>query len=189
MIRRLLKGERVTHEGMVRVHDAKVWSLPESPPPIYVAALSPETAGWGGTWADGLITVNQPEERLRKIIDAFRQTAGDKPLLLQVHVCWAEDEDRAADLALKRWCGNMLPGPLAQDIRLAEHFDMAAGFVRPEDVSRAVDVSSDPGWHAANLVRYAELGFSTLNVHHVGPTQEEFVDFFGDKVLPELRTA
>ncbi|HVL50865.1 MAG TPA: TIGR03885 family FMN-dependent LLM class oxidoreductase [Actinomycetota bacterium] len=189
VIRRLLTGERVTHEGLVRVHDAKVWSLPDSPPPLYIAALSPETARWGGTWADGLITVNQPEERLRRIVEAFRETAGDKPLLLQVHLCWAEDEDRAVDLALKSWRGNMLPGPLAQDVRLAEHFDMAAGFVRPEDVRKAVDISSEAGWHADNLARYADLGFSTINLHHVASTQEEFVDFFGAKVLPELETA
>lgn len=188
VIRRLLDGERVTHEGMVTVHEAKLWTRPKSPPPLYVPALSPETARWAGSWADGLITVNQPEEDLRRMIDAFHDTAGDKPLLLQVHVCWAEDEDRAAELALESWRGNLLPGPIAQDIRLADHFDMAAKFIRQEDVAKTVDISSDPGWHTANLVRYFELGFSTINVHHVGPTQEEFIDFFGNKVLPQLGT-
>ncbi|HEX2054426.1 MAG TPA: TIGR03885 family FMN-dependent LLM class oxidoreductase [Actinomycetota bacterium] len=189
VIRRLLDGERVTYDGMVTVHDAKVWSRPETPPPLYVAALSPETARWAGTWADGLITVNQPEERMRAVADAFHETAGEKPLLLQVHVCWAENEDTAAEMALESWKGNMLPGPVAQDVRLAEHFDMAAQFIKQEDVSSVVDVSSDPGWHADNLLRYAGLGFSILNVHHVGPTQEQFVDFFGDKVLPQIRIA
>ncbi len=190
VIRALLAGERVTHEGLVRVHDAKVWSLPSEPPPLYAAALSPETAGWAGSWADGLITVNQPEDKLREIIDAFRQGGGEgKPLLLQIHVCWADDEDAAAEMALECWKGNMLPGPIAQDIRLAEHFDMAAGFVRKEDVGRSVDISSDPSWHAANLERYAGLGFSVLNLHQVGPNQEDFVDVFGDKVLPQLRAA
>lgn len=186
VIRRLLAGERVTHEGMVTVHEARVWSLPAQPPPLYVPALTPETARWGGTWADGLITVNQPEDKLQAIAEAFHETAGDKPLLLQVHVCWAEDEDLAAEMALQSWRGNMLPGAIAQDVRLAEHFDMAAQFIRREDVGKVVDVSSDPAWHADNLSRYGSLGFSTLNVHHVGPTQEEFVDFFGDKVLPQV---
>jgi probable non-F420 flavinoid oxidoreductase len=190
VIRALLAGERVTHEGLVRVYDAKVWSLPPEPPPLYAAALSPETAGWAGSWADGLITVNQPDDKLREIVDAFRQGGGEgKPLLLQIHVCWAADEEAAAEMALESWKGNMLPGPLAQDIRLAEHFDMAADFVRKEDVARSVDISSDPGWHAANLERYAGLGFSVLNVHQVGPNQEEFVDVFGDKVLPQLKAA
>jgi probable non-F420 flavinoid oxidoreductase len=186
VIRRLLAGERVTHDGLVTVHEAKIWSLPAKPPPLYCAALSVETARWAGTWADGLITVNQPEPQLRAIAEAFADQGGDKPLLLQVHVCWAEDTESAEKMALESWRGNMLPGPLAQDIRLAEHFDMAAKFIRAEDVVKTVDISSDAAWHADNLERYAELGFSTINVHQVAGNQEEFIDFFGDKVLPRI---
>ncbi len=186
VIRRLLAGERVTHDGLVTVHEAKVWSLPAKPPPLYAAALSVETARWAGIWADGLITVNQPEETLKAIIDAFREAAGDKPLLLQVHVCWADDEDTAEKMALEAWKGNMMPGPLAQDIRLAEHFDMAAKFIRAEDVRKTVNISSDAAWHAENLQRYADFGFSNINIHQVGQNQEEFIDFFGDKVLPQI---
>lgn len=186
VIRRLLAGERVTHDGLVTVHEAKIWSLPAKPPPLYAAALSVETARWAGAWADGLITVNQPEDKLREMIDAFREVAGDKPLLLQVHVCWDEDDEAAERMALEAWKGNMLPGPLAQDIRLAEHFDMAAKFIRAEDVRKTVDISSDAAWHAENLERYSELGFSTINIHQVGRNQEEFIDFFGDKVLPQI---
>lgn len=187
IIRRLLAGERVTHEGLVRVHDAKVWSRPQSPPPLYAAALSPATARWAGGWANGLITVNQSKDKLREIVDAFRESAGDKPLLLQVHLCWAPGKDRAAEMALESWRGNMLPGPIAQDIRLAEHFDMATGFVRQEDVEGCVDISSDASWHSDNLARYAGLGFSAINLHQVGPNQEEFIDFFGERVLPQTR--
>lgn len=190
VIRRLLDGERVTHQGMVRVSEAKVWSLPETPPPLYAAALSPETAGWAGAWADGLITVNQPKDRLRAVTDAFRRGGGDgKPLLLQVHLCWADEEDTAAGMALECWRGNMMPGALAQEIRLAEHFDMAAEFIRREDVLQAVEVSSEPGRHADNLAGYAELGFSVINLHQVGRNQEEFIEVFGDKVLPQLGSA
>lgn len=189
VIRRLLAGERVTHDGLVTVHEARVWSLPAKPPPLYGAALTPETANWAGTWADGLITVNQPEDRLREIIDAFHDTAGDKPLLLQVHVCWAEDEDEAQKMALESWKGNMLPGPIAQDIRLAEQFDLAAQFIRAEDVVKTVDISSEASWHADNLELYAALGFSTINVHQVAQNQEAFIDFFGNKVLPQIKGA
>ena len=190
VIRRLLAGERVTHDGLVTVHEAKVWSLPAKPPPLYAAALSPETARWAGTWADGMITVNQSEPQLRQITEAFYETAGrDKPLLLQVHVCWAEDDEAAEKMALESWRGNMLPSPIAQDVRLAEHFDMAAKFIRSEDVGETVDISSDPAWHVDNLQRYAELGFSAINVHQVGPNQEAFIDVFGEKVLPAIRGA
>jgi probable non-F420 flavinoid oxidoreductase len=187
IIRRLLAGERVTQEGLVKVHEAKVWSLPEESPPLIAAALSRETARWAGSWGDGLITVNQPEDKLRQIIEAFRETAGDKPLMLQVHLSWAESEEEAVGAAHRQWRGNVFPGPLAEDLRLAEQFDAAATFVRPEDMRKSVDISSDPSWHVDNLARYADLGFTTVFCHNVGENQEEFIDVFGEKVLPQLR--
>jgi len=188
VIRRLLAGERVTHEGLVTVHEAKVWSLPETPPPLIAAALSPETAAWAASWADGLITVNQSEEALRRIVDAFEQEAGpDKPLMLQVHLGWSENEADALADAHRQWRGNLLPGPVGQELRLAEQFDLAAKFIGPEDLCDSVDISADLGWHADNLARYEELGFDTLMLHNVGTNQEAFIDAFAGKVLPQLR--
>lgn len=188
VIRRLLAGERVTHRGLVTVVEAKVWSLPKKPPPLMAAALSPETAGWAASWADGLITVNQPEETLRRIVDAFEEKAGpDKPLMLQIHLSWSENEADALAEAHRQWRGNLLPGPVGQDLKLAEQFDMAAQFVGPEDMRTGVDISSDLSWHADNLARYEELGFDTLMCHNVGTNQEAFIDAFGEKVLPQLR--
>jgi hypothetical protein len=50
-------------------------------------------------------------------------------------------------------------------------------------------VSSDLGWHTAQLAEFAALGFDEIAIHHVGQDQAEFLDAFGGKVLPQLRTA
>ena len=60
VIRALLRGEEVSHDGHVRVDRARLWTLPATPPPLVGAALSEETARWCGGWADGLITVRVP---------------------------------------------------------------------------------------------------------------------------------
>ena len=44
VIRALLRGEEVTHDGRVRVDRARVWSLPESIPALFGAAVGEETA-------------------------------------------------------------------------------------------------------------------------------------------------
>src|SRR5918995_5676032 len=94
IIRALLRGEEVTHHGLVTVDRALVWSLPVTTPQLFGAAVSEETARTVGGWADGLITVNQPLEQLRRVIDAFREGGGDgKPVAVQVHLSWAEDEE------------------------------------------------------------------------------------------------
>src|SRR5918993_1360234 len=61
VMRALFAGEEVNHDGLVTVDRARLWTRPEQPPPLLGAAVSVETARWVAGWADGLITVNQPE--------------------------------------------------------------------------------------------------------------------------------
>lgn len=71
VMRRLLAGEEVTHYGLITVDEAKVWSRPVTPPPLYAAAVSAESAATAATWADGLITVVQPRDVLREVLDRW----------------------------------------------------------------------------------------------------------------------
>ena len=48
VIRALLAGETVSRDGLVKVDRARLWTLPEEPPKLIGAAISPETAAWVG---------------------------------------------------------------------------------------------------------------------------------------------
>ena len=188
VIRALLAGEEVTHHGLVTVDRARLWSRPSTPPGLYGAAVSEATARTVGSWADGLITVNQPADALRRVLAAFREGGGDgKPALLQVHLSWAESEDEALAIAHDQWRSNVFSSELNWNLELPEQFDAAATHVRPEDVCSSVLVSADPSRHAAELRALADLGFDGIYLHHVGQEQDGFLDTFGAKVLPELR--
>jgi probable non-F420 flavinoid oxidoreductase len=187
IIRALLAGEEVSHDGLVTVDRARLWTRPEQVPPLFGAAVSPETAAWCATWADGMITVNAPPERLRKVVSAYRDAGGRGPLALQVHLSWAPDEETAAQIAYHQWRGNVFGPPVSWDLELVEHFDLLSEQVTVEQVARAVNVSSDPGRHVAWLAGYAELGFDQIYLHHVGQHLAGFIDTFGSRVLPELR--
>jgi probable non-F420 flavinoid oxidoreductase len=188
VIRALLRGEEVTHHGLIDVDRARLWDRPQSPPMLVGAAVSPQTARRVGGWADALITVNQPLDVLREVFAAFRDGGGDdKPIYLQVHLSWAEDESVAETAAHEQWRSNVFDSNLAWNLELPEQFDAAARFVSPFDVREVVLVSSDLGRHADWLQEYVALGVDSLYLHHVGQTQHAFIDAFGDKVLPELR--
>lgn len=187
VMRALLAGEEVTHDGLIRVDRARLWSLPERVPELIGAAVSARTAGVVGTWADGLITINQPIDTLRTVLDSFRQAGGDgKPVHVQVHLSWDEDEDRALAIAHDQWRTNVFSSDLGWNLELPAQFDAAAEYVRPEDMRSAVLVSSDLGQITAKLQAIVELGVDGLALHHVGQEQERFIDAFGSKVLPEL---
>lgn len=187
VMRALLAGEEVTHHGLVSVDRARVWVRSPSPPALIGAAVSEATARRVGGWGDGLITVNQPVDRLRRVLDAFREGGGEgKPAYLQIHLSWHEDEDTALALAHDQWRSNVFGSSLAWELETTTQFDTAASFVRPEDVKDAVLVSSDPGRHVDWLGERAGLGFDGLYLHHVGQDQKSFIETFGSRVIPEL---
>jgi probable non-F420 flavinoid oxidoreductase len=187
VMRALFAGEVVDHDGLVRVDRARLWTLPSEPPPLIGAAVSPETAAWAGSWADGLITINQPREQLERVLAAFRDNGGaDKIAAVQVHLSWAPDEDDALGIAHHQWRTNVFSPPLCWDLATVEQFDEAARHVRAEDVRQAALVSSDLGRHAAWLRDLSELGWEAIYLHHVGRDQGAFIEAFGEHVLPQL---
>ena len=188
IIRALWAGETVTHKGLLRVEDAKLYDLPAEPPKIVGAALSPETARWMGGWADGLITVVGERESMRKIIDAFREGGGEgKPLFLQAQLAFAKSEKDALREAWEQWRSVQFPSPVLASLRMPAEFDAAGEYVAPEDIHKKVRVSDSLDQHAEWLAADAEMGFEEINLHNiVRSEQERFIDVFGERVLPQL---
>lgn len=186
VIRRMLTGEEVSHDGLVTVDRARLWTLPDPVPDLVGPAVGAATASVAGTWADGLITVNQPHDRLRAVLDAYRSAGGPGPARLQVHLSWAMTDGEAEALAHDQWRSNVFPPPACWDIDSTAVFDAVSEHVTPEQVRETVLVSSDTGQHAAWLGEFLDLGFDELYLHHVGQEQDAFIDAFGDKVLPQL---
>ncbi|MFF0820432.1 TIGR03885 family FMN-dependent LLM class oxidoreductase [Micromonospora haikouensis] len=189
VIRALLAGEEVSHDGLVTVDRAKLWTRPEQPPALIGAAVSVATARWCAQWADGLITVNAPTGHLREMIDAYRDAGGRGPLHLQVHVSWAPEQAEAEAIAYDQWRSNVFAPPVCWDLETAEHFDVVSADVPLAKVASTVNVSADLGRHVGWLQEYVELGFDQIALHHVGQQQRAFIDTFGAQVLPKLRAA
>jgi probable non-F420 flavinoid oxidoreductase len=186
VIRALLAGREVSHDGLVTVDRARLWTRPEQSPDLVGAAVSVETARWCAEWADGLITVAAAPPKLRQVAEAYRAAGGRGRLRLQVHLSYATRDDEALQIAYEQWRSNVFAPPVCWDLELIEHFDEAARHVLPEQMHDSVRISADPAQHAAWLQEYAELGFDEIYLHHVGKRQEEFIDVFGTKVLPQL---
>jgi coenzyme F420-dependent glucose-6-phosphate dehydrogenase len=188
IMRRLWRGETVTHRGLVTVIDARVYSLPDTPPRLVGAAITPETARWMGEWADALITVSQAREKMEAVIGAFRENGGEgKQVLLQTKHSFAPTDDEALDEAWEQWRTNVFPSSIAADLVLPAHFEAAAEFVTRETVRDAVRVSSRIEEHVEWLRSDIELGVDEIYVHNVNRRQREFIEAFGNDVLPALR--
>jgi probable non-F420 flavinoid oxidoreductase len=186
VIRALLAGEEVSHEGLVTVDRARIWTLPERPPALIAPAVTVATARRAAEWADGLVTVNQPHDTLREMVAAYRDAGGRGKLVLQLHLSYDPDPERALAVAFEQWRNGVFGPPLSWDLDAPQAFDQAAAHVSPADVAEVVRVSGDLGQHAAWIDEYAELGFDEIYLHHVGVEQRGFLDAFGEHVLPQV---
>jgi probable non-F420 flavinoid oxidoreductase len=189
VMRALWDGQEVNRKGPVTVERARLYSRPMQPLPVFAAALSEETARWAAGWADGLITVSTMDDKSRKVIEAFRDGGGaGKPVHLQVKLSYAGTEDEALDGAFEQWKTNILAAPISEELRTPGQFAAAARHVRPEDVREHVRVSADVEQHLAWLREDLALGVDQLYLHNVNRGQTRFIDDFGARVLPALRS-
>lgn len=186
IIRALLDGEEVTHDGLVTVDRAKLWDLPEERPNLIAPVVSPESAPRVALWGDGMITINQPTETLRRIIDGYRDAGGRGPINLQVHLSWAHSREEAERLAMHQWSTNVFSAPICWDVDTVAGFDELARHVTLDSVAKSVVISEDLGRHREQIAEYFEMGFDDIYLHYVGQHQQEYLDTFGEHVLPEF---
>lgn len=188
IIRELLEGKTVTYQGHVCVNEARLYTLPSSRPPLYGAALTEETAYWMGSWAEGMLTVNHPLEKLRQVIKQFRDGGGHgKPIYVKVQLSYSRDESKAYSGALDQWRTNVLDGAMLAELWKPEQFDAVSAFVGPDEMKRSVNISSHSSQHAEWLKAYLSLGVDGLILHNVNRDQHTFIEDFGRFVLPEIR--
>jgi alkanesulfonate monooxygenase SsuD/methylene tetrahydromethanopterin reductase-like flavin-dependent oxidoreductase (luciferase family) len=170
----------------------RLWTMPDAPPPIYVATAGPITAKRTGQVAQGLITVGAPEGKLdliRARCEDGRREAGldtsDFRYILQLHVSWAETDDKAMSNAMEQWPNGGMKFPKA-DIRSPLDFEQISRLVRKEDFEGRMLISSDLEAHRKEIQRFADMGFHKIYLHNVGRNQKEFVEAFGREVLPKI---
>jgi coenzyme F420-dependent glucose-6-phosphate dehydrogenase len=184
VIRLLWQGGYQSHEGKhYRVEEARIYTLPEEPPPIVVAAGKKGAAELAGRLGDGLVAVAPEEE----IVQAFEAAGGSgKPRYGQVTVCWAESDQEARRTAHEWWPNAAIQGDLSQELPLPRHFEQAAAGVSEDDVAEMVVCGPDPGAHLEKIREFADAGFDHVYVHQVGPDQEGFLSFYEREVLPRV---
>ena len=190
VMRALWRGEEVSHDGAICIDRARLYTLPPRPPPVFAAALTPATARWAGSWADGLVMVSGPPGQMRPIIDAFRGAAGKAlPVYVQAKVAYApppHGESAARAMAYAQWRTNLFDSATAADLATPAEFEARAVNVQPAKLDGAVRISSDLGRHAAWVAQDFELGADRVFIHNVGTNQQEALVAFAARVLPQF---
>ena len=181
VIRSLWQGGQRSHHGShYTVENARVYDLPDEPPPILVSGFGPKAIELAARIGDGFCTTSPDKDA----IDLYRSEGGSGPVHAGTKVCFMADVDEARATAHRLWPNEALPGELAQVLPTPAHFEQACELVEPEML--VTPVGPDIETHVESLTQYRDAGVDELFVQQIGPEQDAFFDTWAREVLPRF---
>ena len=184
VIRGLWQGELYSHRGKhYTVEGARLYTLPDAPPPVIVSGAGPKATELAGRIGDGYWGMAPDAE----LVQTFERAGGSGPRYAQITVCWAKDEATGRRTAREIWPNSGLGGQLAQELALPSYFEDAVAPLSEEQVTEHLPCGPDPQPYLEAVQTYREAGFDHLYFHQIGPDQDGFFAFAENELLPKLR--
>jgi coenzyme F420-dependent glucose-6-phosphate dehydrogenase len=188
VIRLLWQGGVKSHRGRhYTVEDARLYTLPESPPDLMVAASKPHAAEVAARLGDAMINVEVDRELIRR----FEHAGGsrDAAKYVELSVCWAKDEKQARKTAHEVWALAALGGPLFNELKQPSHFECAFEPISEDMVAEVVTCGPDPRRFLDAIEKAHRAGYTHVCLHQIGPEQQQFIEFAERELLPVLEAS
>ncbi|MBE1583522.1 LLM class F420-dependent oxidoreductase [Nonomuraea angiospora] len=185
VMRRLWSGELTTHRGKhYSVDNARLYTLPDQPPPVYISGFGNKSVQLAGRIGDGYICTGPAAD----LVKLFRESGGaGKPTQGGLKVCHADDEAAARKTVHRLWPTEGLKGEASQLLPLPRHFEQLAEMVSEEEATASIPCGPDPEAHVQAIQKYVDAGFDEVYVSQIGTEQDAFFEFYAREVLPRLR--
>ena len=184
VIRELWEGGLYSHRGAhYTVENARLYSVPDSPPPVIVSGGGQKAAELAGRIGDGFWGMGPNAE----LVETYRKAGGEGPAYAQVTCCWGTDEAAARRTAFEIWPNAGLTGQLAQELTLPSYFEAACEPLTEEKVTGSLPCGPDVQPYLDSFKTYVDAGFDHVYFHQIGPDQQGFLDFCERELLPRLR--
>ncbi|MFG1661176.1 TIGR03557 family F420-dependent LLM class oxidoreductase [Micromonospora chersina] len=185
VIRALWTGDFVNHHGRhYTVEHARIYTRPDTPPPIYVSGFGPKSIELAARIGDGYVSTMPDADMVRRFRDSG---GGDKPCQAGFKAAYADSEDEGVRIAYERWPNAGVPGELSQVLPSPRHFEQAAQLVQPEMMKESFVCGRDADAHLEMIDKYAKAGFDEIYVANTGPHWQGLFDLYEREVLPRLR--
>ena len=164
------------------MENARLYTLPAEPPPIYISGFGPEATALAARIGDGYVNTSPSRELLQQYVEA----GGRGPKLAAVKICYGQDEAAARKLAHQRWRTSGVAGQLNQELALPSHFEAASQLVTEDLVAESITSGPDPDRHVEAIQKYIDAGYDEIYIAQVGDDQEGFLNFFAQELRPRL---
>jgi G6PDH family F420-dependent oxidoreductase len=184
IIRELWTGRQVSHRGRhYTVENARLYTLPDEPPPILVSGFGPKAVDLAARTGDGYVTTMPDGE----LIGQFRSGGGaGKPVQAGMKVCYGPDEAEQRRIAHRIWPNEGLSGELAQVLPNPAHFEQACELVTEEMIGEALPCGPDLERQVTAMREFEQAGVDELYISQIGGNIEAFFEAYARDVLPRF---
>lgn len=183
VMRQLWTGDECDIEGeFYTVRSARLFTLPDEPPPVVIAAAGPLAAELAAD-NDGLMST-APDSRL---VQTFNEHGGSGMRAAHVTLAWAPTPEEARERAIEYWPTAALSGPLHSEVPTPALYEQIVEGIDDESLAAAVTHGSTPEPFLADIAEYVAAGFTHLFLHPVGPDVDGFFGFWKAELQPALR--
>ena len=183
VMRLLWQGGEQTHRGKhYTVDHARLYTLPDAPIELAVAAAKPNAAELAGRVGAALVNTVPDAE----IVERYRAAGGPGPCYGQVRICFSEDAEEARETVFRLWRQSGLGGTINQELPRPSDFDAVAESVTIEMATKDVPCGPDPEPVLEAIRAWEQAGFDQIALHQVGPDQTGFFRFWEQELRPKL---
>jgi G6PDH family F420-dependent oxidoreductase len=183
IMRLLWSGGFHSHHGKhFTVEDARIYTLPDEPPPVHVAAGGPASIALAARAGDGMVATQPRAELTRSFDDS---TGGGKPKYGQLAVSVDDDEARARRAAHERFRFSLPGWKVQSELPNPINFEAATASVREEDVAKVVPCGPDAERHLDAIRQWTDAGFDRVAIIQTGDP-ERFFEAWERELRPRL---
>lgn len=190
IIRELWTGQPVNHKGKYYTVNAKLYDTPPQPIPLLTAANGHKSMRLAGQHGDGLITDPKTWKQYKSEWERGARDAGknpaDMPVLVEQYVIVGSKQEAAQAAELWRFGPKgfkeyyNIPSP-------ARIQQLADQQIPIEQVESDWAIGTDPAVHINKINELFASGVTIVNIHSGQADQRRVLEFYGSKVLPQVR--
>ncbi len=187
-MRALWDGDWVTYRGdHITVEDARLFSVPATPPRIALAMSGPASLDRAVELADDVVAIDP----LPDLVAEFKQRRAEAGspggrAIGQVALAWDPDEDRALEQA-HRFAFGAHGWKVMAELPNVANFDADGSTVTDDDIQGLVAVGSDPAGVVEVLRPFVEADYDRVCIVQVADrTDDAFFSWWTDEVRPAL---
>ena len=192
LIKKLWTEKWVTFKGQYySVRDSNLYTKPEKPIPLYVAALGEQSAMLAGEEANGFVTNELDVEKIKnRLIPAIKEGAKKSSKdyqslerILFIPASYDEDRDKALR-SISFWRGAMIKAFYEVDIHDPRKIEENGQVIGNDTLENMTLVVSNAEEAIKKLQKYVELGFTEIVMTNSSPDRYKFVKLVAEQIIP-----